>query len=155
MTPGLSPANATDIDAVMAVMACAFDPRFGEAWSGAQFLGSLTTGTAWSRLACDGATALGFTLCRQLGTEAELLLIGVVPPARRSGVGRALIAAACDDAARRGVDTMFLEVRDGNHAAVALYQAAGFTIIGRRRDYYRGIDGSRFDAITLRTAVGT
>ena len=43
---------------------------------------------------------------------------------------------------------MHLEVRDGN-PAVAMYRAAGFSIAGRRRKYYRGRGGGEFDALTL------
>ncbi len=154
MTLTLAPAGAAEIDAVMAVMRVAFDPGFGEAWSAPQVLASLATGTAFARVAtgADGSPA-GFTLSRSIGPEAELLLIGVDPAARRGGVGRALLAAAADDARGRGAATMFLEVRDGNVAALALYRAAGYGVIGRRRDYYHGSNGRRFDAITLQVAL--
>lgn len=151
MTVRFTAKSTDNIDAMMAVIAVAFDPGFGEAWSAAQVRGSLAMGTAWARIAWRAdARPLGFTLCRHIGPEAELLLIGVDPAARRGGVGRALIEHAVADAARRDATTMFLEVRDGNTAALALYLASGFTSIGRRRDYYRGADGTRFDAITLR-----
>ncbi|MBV8971580.1 MAG: GNAT family N-acetyltransferase [Sphingomonadaceae bacterium] len=154
MSVRLDPAAAGDIDAVMAVMATAFDPGFGEAWSQAQVLGSLATGTAWARVARDAAIPLGFTLCRDVGGEAELLLIGVAPAARRRGIGAALLTAAVRDAAERGDTALFLEVRDGNAAALALYRAAGFAIVGRRPAYYRGAGGDRFDALTLRRRLG-
>ena len=154
MTPRLDAAGAREIDAIMAVVGQAFDPGFGEAWSAAQVLGSLSTGTAWACVArlADEVPA-GFTLLRQIGPEVELLLIGVAPSARRRGVGRALLEAAAADARARGATTLFLEVRDGNAAAFALYRAAGYVAIGRRRDYYRGDDGRRFDAITLRRVL--
>ena len=41
-----------------------------------------------------------------------------------------------------------LEVRDGN-PAVAMYRAAGFAPVGRRRNYYQGSDGRRHDALTF------
>ena len=54
------------------------------------------------------------------------------------------------DARLRDLDTMFLEVRDGNTAAQQLYERSGFIGVGRRRDYYRGATAERFDAITMR-----
>jgi ribosomal-protein-alanine N-acetyltransferase len=39
-------------------------------------------------------------------------------------------------------------VRDGN-PAIHMYRHAGFSPIGRRRNYYRGLDGSQFDALTF------
>ena len=85
--------------------------------------------------------------------EAELLLIAVTETARGRGFGRKLLETAISDARARGVVSMFLEMRDGNGAASELYTRLGFTEIGRRRDYYRGIDASRFDAITMRCGV--
>jgi ribosomal-protein-alanine N-acetyltransferase len=155
MMPRLAAADAADIDAIMTVMNAAFEPGFGEAWSAPQVLGSLAMGTAWARVARAAENApLGFTLCRQIGPEAELLLIGVAAAARRGGVGRTLLAAAAVDARERGASTMFLEVRDGNAAALALYHAAGYAVIGRRRHYYLGNNGRRYDAITLQVALG-
>ncbi|TRW14893.1 GNAT family N-acetyltransferase [Glacieibacterium frigidum] len=147
--------GAADIDAMLAVMADAFDPRFGEAWSAVQLGGSLAQIDTWARLvretAADGRGApLGFSLCRRIVDESELLLVAVVPAARRRGIGGALLETAQRDARLRGSRTMFLEMRDGNAAASQLYRAQGFVEIGRRRDYYRGIDGNRHDAVTMR-----
>ncbi len=149
MSVRLDPAGSADIEAIMAVMAGAFDPGFGEAWSASQVLGSLGTSSSWARLARDADGPLGFSLCRHVAREAELLLIGVVPSARRRRIGRALLSAAMADAAGYGDTAMFLEVRDGNAGALALYHGAGFAVVGRRTGYYRGADGARFDALTL------
>jgi len=56
---------------------------------------------------------------------------------RRIGVGRSLMEAAIDEAGRRGVTHVILEVRASNEAAQLLYRDLGFSFIGRRRDYYR------------------
>lgn len=143
-------ADDSDIGAIMEVMTAAFDPRYGEAWSAPQVLGSFATGIAWARLAEADGAVVGFTLCRRVGPEAELLLIGVPPVARGNGHGAALLAVARRDAQARGADAIFLEVREDNDPALALYRRGGFTVIGRRRDYYRGPGDRRFDAITLR-----
>ena len=150
MSVRLVAAGTADLDAVLEVMGVAFDPRFGEAWSASQLTGSMTQPDSWARLARDGNMTIGFSLCRRIVDEAELLLVAVVPAARAQGIGAMLIDAAAADARARGVITMFLEMRDGNHAAARLYQRRGFTEIGRRRDYYRGSDGGRFDAVTMR-----
>ena len=150
-------AGAQDIDAMLAVMADAFDPRFGEAWSAVQLGGSLAQIDSWARVlrgsAAEGGVPLGFSLCRRIVDEAELLLVAVVPAARQRGIGGLLLATARRDARLRGSRTMFLEMRDGNAAASRMYRAQSFTEIGRRRDYYRGIDGNRHDAVTMRRAL--
>ena len=77
---------ATDIAAIDAVMAEAFDPRFGEAWTHSQCLGILSMPGVWLSLArAEGETA-GFALSRAILDEAELLLIAVHPAFRRRGI---------------------------------------------------------------------
>jgi len=134
----------------MAVMHSAFDPIYGEAWSAPQLAGTLAMPGCWARLALAGATACGFSLCRSLGPEVELLLIAVQPGQRRQGIGAQLLARAQDDAAARGASELFLEVREDNAAARDLYGSRGFSEIGQRRDYYTGTDGSKRAAITMR-----
>lgn len=151
MTPVL--AGAADIDAFLMVMREAFDPRYGEAWTAVQLAGSLAQTDTWARLVTQGTTPLGFSLCRRIVDEAELLLVAVAPAARRRGIGAALLGASLDDARLRGSRTMFLEMRDGNAAAYELYRMQGFAEIGRRRDYYRGLNGSRHDAVTMRCGL--
>jgi ribosomal-protein-alanine N-acetyltransferase len=56
---------------------------------------------------------------------------------RRIGVGRSLMEAAIDEAGRRSVAFVILEVRASNEAAQLLYRDLGFRIVGRRREYYR------------------
>jgi ribosomal-protein-alanine N-acetyltransferase len=68
--------------------------------------------------------------------EAQLLNLSVVPDARRQSLGAALLARFVEDARRCGAEQMFLEVRAGNAAAIALYEAAGFARIARRAAYY-------------------
>lgn len=139
---------AADLDEVMATMHIAFDPVFGEAWTRGQCTGILGLGGVWLLLARRDGQPAGFALSRVVFDEAELLLLAVQPAQRRFGVGRALLAAVADEARLRGATRLHLEMRDGN-PAVFLYQGAGFYEIGRRKRYYRGRDGSTFDAITL------
>ena len=142
-------AAGADLDAVMEIMGAAFEPTYGEAWTRSQCAGILPMAGVALRLASrdDGAIA-GFALMRVIADEAELLLIAVDPAARQSGVGTALVddfvARAGDGGARR----LHLEVRDGNQA-IGIYERAGFALVGRRRDYYRGTDGHKRDALTL------
>lgn len=142
-------AGTDDLDAVMTIMASAFDPSFGEAWTRSQCSGILPMAGVGLRLATDAkGAAAGFALLRIIAGEAELLLIAVRPSARHSGVGRALLDDFIALARAAGAHRLHLEVRDGNEAII-LYERAGFTLVGRRRDYYRGADGAAHDALTL------
>lgn len=150
----LEPGASHDLDAVMAVMETAFESQFGEAWTRSQCAGILPmlgVSLILARAPKDGNPA-GFFLCRTVADEAELLLLAVAPEHQRRGIGRRLLDhfVACANA--EGASRVHLEVRDGN-PAVRMYKAAGFTPVGRRRNYYHGVDGQQFDALTLARQV--
>jgi ribosomal-protein-alanine N-acetyltransferase len=133
----------------MLVMDRAFGRKFGEAWTRSQLAGILPMGGVSLLLAREAAgEAVGFSLFRTVADESELLLLAVLPAHHRRGVGRQLLDDFLQRARNEGVGRVHLEVRDGN-PAVAMYLTAGFSPVGRRRNYYHSADGQRFDAITL------
>ena len=146
----IAPGSADQIDAVMRVMDAAFGDRFGEAWTRSQLSGILPMAGVSMTLALDRArdTVVGFSLIRTVAGESELLLIGVMPDMQRRGVGLRLLDRFIEDAREEGVTRVHLEVRDGN-PAIGMYRSAGFSPVGRRRNYYQALDGNRYDAITL------
>lgn len=68
--------------------------------------------------------------------DAHITTFGVHPGHRRQGIGRRLLLALADLAIDLGAARMTLEVRVGNAVAQALYGSFGFTIAGRRQQYY-------------------
>ena len=80
----------------------------------------------------------GFVLFRVAADEAEILTLAVRPDQRRRGIGRALLDAAAESAARSGARSLFLEVAEDNEPASRLYTSAGFQEVGRRPRYYPG-----------------
>jgi len=79
----------------------------------------------------------GFVLGRQIGNEAEILNLAILPEKRRRGEGRALLEKALAEFQTRGVRRVFLEVRESNVKAIAFYKKHGFSETGRRKAYYR------------------
>jgi ribosomal protein S18 acetylase RimI-like enzyme len=74
----------------------------------------------------DGPVAAGS--CQAVGSVAEITGVGVLPTARRQGLGAAVTALLAVDARERGVQTVFLSASD---AAVArVYARIGFREIG-------------------------
>jgi ribosomal-protein-alanine N-acetyltransferase len=142
--------SSKDLDSVMAVMDLAFGRRFGEAWTRSQLAGILPMAGVSLMIAreSDDPDAVGFSLFRTVADESELLLLAVLPGRQRRGVGRQLLMDFLDRARNDGLARVHLEVRDGN-LAVDMYRNAGFSPVGRRRNYYHALDGRRFDAITL------
>jgi ribosomal-protein-alanine N-acetyltransferase len=138
-----------DLGDVMTVMEAAFDPQYGEGWTRSQCAGILPMPGVRLVLARNGRSEpLGFALWRTVAGDSELLLLAVAPAHRRSGVGRRLLGEFVDEARNQGVSRVHLEVRDGN-PAIAMYESAGFTPVGRRHRYYRGKNGEQFDALTF------
>lgn len=148
----LANGGLADLPGVMRVMDSAFEPRFGEAWTASQCAGLLPLPGVWLTVARREDDVVGFAMARQVADEAELLLLAVHPAARRHGLGRSLLQHFFSAAISRGAGRLHLEVRDGNHA-LHLYHEAGFTVVGRRRGYYKGFDGSVFDALSLSRPV--
>lgn len=144
------PGTPDQLDAVMKVMDAAFGDRFGEAWTRSQLSGILPMAGVSLVLATDRASdcVVGFSLARAVADESELLLIAVLPGEQRGGVGTLLLDDFLDRARDNGAARVHLEVRDGN-PAIEMYRTAGFSPVGRRRNYYHSMSGKRYDAITL------
>jgi len=88
----------------------------------------------------------GFVVAR-CGEEWEIENVVVKPELRRQGIGRELIREVIRQARERGAKDVFLEVRESNAAARALYAELGFNEQGRRRGYYQNPEE---DAVVLR-----
>lgn len=69
--------------------------------------------------------------------EVHVMNLAVAPEDRRRGLARWLLAFALRSAARAGARRALLEVREGNRAALGLYESLGFRRVGVRRGYYR------------------
>ena len=137
-----------DLNEVMLVMNDSFDPAYGEAWTAPQCAGLIPMPGVWLSVARDGNSTLGFALGRVVLREAELLLLAVKRSSQGGGIGRRLLGRFVETAVARGAQSLYLEVRDGN-PAIKLYRSAGFSEVGRRKNYYTGRDGQIYDALTL------
>jgi ribosomal-protein-alanine N-acetyltransferase len=72
-----------------------------------------------------------------LGIEGEIADIAVAPDARGQGIGGVLLDRATLGLHQAGVRTLYLEVRESNHAARRLYESRQFGQVGRRKGYYQ------------------
>lgn len=99
------------------------------------------------QLSVDGEMA-AFAITQIVLDEATLFNIAVDPAFQRRGLGRALLEQVIDEVEKRGVVTLWLEVRASNVAAIALYESLGFNEATIRRNYYPTVDG-REDAIIM------
>jgi ribosomal-protein-alanine N-acetyltransferase len=138
-----------DVEAVAALERELF-PR--DPWSAEQFWSELAhvPATRWYAVHESGSSIDGYVGLFAVPPEGDVQTVAVAASAQGRGVGRRLLDALVAEATDRGCTQVFLEVREGNAAALALYAGAGFEQQGRRRDYY----GHGQDALVLRLRLG-
>ncbi|MBM4221722.1 MAG: ribosomal-protein-alanine N-acetyltransferase [Gammaproteobacteria bacterium] len=133
----------TDLATVAGIERSAYDYP----WSQGIFRDCLLAG--YTSLVLEQAGAIiGYGLMSVAAGEAHLLNLALAQSARGQGHGRRLLEHMLDLAQGAGVESLYLEVRPSNRAALDLYRAAGFELIGRRRGYYRATGGTE-DAVVL------
>jgi ribosomal-protein-alanine N-acetyltransferase len=79
---------------------------------------------------------VGFAVASLVAPEAELENIAVDPEVQRRGIGRQLLSQLVKHLRHAGIETLHLEVRISNSAAIGLYKSLGFNETGRRPRYY-------------------
>jgi len=144
MTRMIRPAAHEDCPALAALYARGFE----NAWTAEDFQTLIMDGADTLIIEQEG-TVISLLLSRIMIDEAEIITFVTDPEHYRKGHARRLLEALMEDYRRRGVVKLFLEVREDNEAARALYQNSGFETIGRRPNYYTLADGSQKDAVTL------
>lgn len=68
--------------------------------------------------------------------EGDIINIAVTPDKRRRGVGNLILEALLNEARKRKLVILHLEVRESNQAALELYKKHGFNQIAFRKGYY-------------------
>ncbi len=132
-----------DIDALAPIEAQLFgDDR----WSAAMFWNELASGHHYL-VAREGDDVVGYAGLAVGGTEAWVQNLAVRADRQRGGIGTRLLQALLDEARRRGVRAVLLEVAVDNPAAQRLYDRYGFEPVGIRRGYYQP---SNTDAVVMR-----
>jgi ribosomal-protein-alanine N-acetyltransferase len=93
------------------------------------------------------AQVVGYALIafRQDSKKARLYSIAS-DPQHRVGLGRLLLTACEGEAARRGAESLVLEVRADNLRAIAMYEERGYVKFGTLADYYEdGASALRYE----------
>ncbi|TCB82410.1 ribosomal protein S18-alanine N-acetyltransferase [Acinetobacter sp. ANC 4173] len=91
---------------------------------------------------------VGFCILQPVLDEANLLLMAIHPNQQGKGLGYRLLDESIALLKNQPVQ-IFLEVREGNQAAIALYEKSGFHQIDLRKNYYPSPNGGREHAIIM------
>jgi ribosomal protein S18 acetylase RimI-like enzyme len=147
VTRSIVPASAQDRDACVAIALAALrhdryhaDPRIGariaDAIKRAWVANNLAGRASLSLVARDAAgEVVGFNQLLKFDREAVIDLIAVAPSAQRQGYGKAMVAAGLRAYAAHA-ETMRVGTQHSNRASLALYRAAGFTVMREQLTYH-------------------
>ena len=123
-----------DIEAVTALE----EELFDDAWTPDAFWDELGQGSSRTYVvALADDRIVGYAGLAAMPDEAYVQTIGVAASHQRRGLGATLLTALLDDAKRRDLGRVGLEVRVDNAAAIALYERFGFARVGVRKRYYQ------------------
>lgn len=139
-------AAGDDIEAICDIeRACFSDP-----WSYESIKSELDNPFGLYAIAYDGTRVVGYIMGTVLYEDCDINNVAVLPEYRRRGVGRRMMESFLVRCRGKGAKRVLLEVRESNLAAIGLYSAFGFAVIGKRRDYY---DDPREDAVLMEVEI--
>jgi len=128
----IGPMRPEDLDAVDEIE----QHSFKNPWPAKVFAEELTRDWARVDVARDRGRLVGFVDYWLVHDEVHLLAIATHPDVRRRGIGARLLDHLLAFGRGRGSALVTLEVRRTNRPAIALYERAGFVIVGVRPRYY-------------------
>ena len=141
-------ATAEDLDAIMAIERSVFGH---EAWSDEMMRRDMADANCYylvGELVGTGqVVAYSGLLCAPGSGEGDIQTIAVTPLVRGRGLARVMMVDMIAEAAKRGANRLFLEVRADNPVAIELYRSLDFREIGVRAGYYQP---DNVDAVTMR-----
>ena len=145
----LLPLTSAQLDAVMAIEAASY----AFPWSRGNFIDSLASGYTAEVLYDETGRILGYLVAMDGVDEMHLLNLTVAPAHRGEGHARYMLEALIERCRRRDARQLWLEVRESNARARALYLQRGFVHVGVRKGYYPAPHGRREDAIVMSLAI--
>ena len=109
---------------------------FSSPWSENALLDALESEVSLFLAAKSRTDIVGYIGISVILDEAYVSNIAVTKTVRRRGVGKALLGEAERLCRERGCSFLSLEVRESNLSAVSLYESCGFSVCGKRKNFY-------------------
>ncbi|MBO5178340.1 MAG: ribosomal protein S18-alanine N-acetyltransferase [Lachnospiraceae bacterium] len=128
----IRPMTKNDCEQVAAIEAVSFSIP----WSLKAFTDTVEKDNFRYFVADEAGEILGYCGFLFVLDEAEIPNVCVKSSARKQGVGKKMMNALIEEAKKLGISTLFLEVRESNAAARALYKSLGFIEDGIRKNFY-------------------
>ncbi len=126
---------------------------FGEGWTSTPFDRELSREDCSYFLAKDNNTLIGYSGSWLILEELHVIIMAVHPDYRRKKIGQKLLIELINDGLKNNAKWVTLEVKVTNMEAQRLYEKFGFSVKGRRKNYYQQ---DRQDALIMWTDdIGT
>ncbi|MBE7045986.1 MAG: ribosomal-protein-alanine N-acetyltransferase [Ruminococcaceae bacterium] len=109
---------------------------FSSRWSEKLISDEISNKNSRSFVCKTEGNAVGYIFFKYIFDEGEILRVCVNPRFRKNGIASHLMKMVMDFALLNGVEKIFLEVRESNDSAIALYSKFGFEQYSKRSNYY-------------------
>jgi ribosomal-protein-alanine N-acetyltransferase len=106
-------------------------------------------------LALQQQEIIGHAVISVTAGESHMLNLSIARTYQRKGFGRQFIEFLVQEAQAKQAQTMLLEVRPSNVAAIHCYNSTGFNEIGLRKNYYPAAEGREDALLFARHIVAT
>ena len=110
--------------------------NFSLPWSEKSFADSMERNDTVFLVALADDEVAGYIGCYCIAGEGEITNVAVKSSCRRNGIGGMLLEKLYEEGALLDTQEFFLEVRESNEAAIALYSRQGFVKEGIRKNFY-------------------
>ena len=126
---------------------------YAHPWLEGNFADSLQAGYPAQMLLAgvtpEQSELIGYFVAMKGVDEVHLLNITVAPDHQRQGWAAVMLEALAIWSRAQGARSLWLEVRDSNQRARAVYERHGFRLAGRRKAYYPATATQREDALVM------
>ncbi|RHR69570.1 ribosomal-protein-alanine N-acetyltransferase [Eubacterium sp. AF15-50] len=109
---------------------------FSIPWSEKAFRNSMESDNTIYIVAKENNNVAGYAGMYLSFEEGNITNVAVNPLSRRKGIGEKIVRDILNRAYEKGVRDVFLEVRETNSVAIALYEKIGFKEEGIRKNFY-------------------
>jgi [ribosomal protein S18]-alanine N-acetyltransferase len=109
---------------------------FTTPWSETLFMNEIFKPGSTPKVAWLHDKVVGYICVNQVLDEGHILNVTVHPDYRQQGIASLLICLMLRHLKDNACKAVYLEVRASNEAARKMYECAGFTVTGTRKNYY-------------------
>jgi ribosomal-protein-alanine N-acetyltransferase len=145
---GMRPMTEVDLEQVMVIEETIYDFP----WTRGIFRDCLYVGYSCWVLQLEGRVH-AYGIVSMGAGEAHILTLCVKPASQGRGYGQLVLDYLLQISRQHHIESVFLEVRPSNQAAIHLYKQSGFREVGLRPDYYPCPEG-REDALVMALELG-